>query len=518
MKSPPVSPSIGLLLVYLTMLACSEHELSTAPAPKPEPVLPSLTMGALSSFSGSLDALGGSFLPLPPYTDYPEGIKVVLTVSGSIHVTSDSHAQYFHKTVDAGPGGVWVDGTYQQCSVGVRIIFGSTGFGPAPCNPPANPPGSIGYDTGVTWSTTAVVQGSGTATRTPNIPWDSPSDCDTIVCHTYSGSQTVTIVPVAGDLDLQAFYALEGRSARKALFIHPFTNADMYAHQTVTFTDSTTPRGLPMKPMSHTWTMTDPSAPNGFWNHTAVPGSCLGSTPSSFCPVDIKETGIWTSQVRVNGVSHSEDITLYCSESEPLLNNDLVRQQMRGALDSSQAWSTNALALNERQFLVVQDTVTPGAMPHLMILPRDPTADECNGTPQTPTPASVPPNTRILAWGHTHPFEASDSNPTMRLAFCKDAAGRLGAKTMEEGASKEDRQATNAFNDPAFNQTTQAAGWLPMPSFIIDIHNVYVLRPGQALGDELNAGNKFSWDSFYKTPTDTTRTLRRCGWPKRIVP
>ena len=57
-----------------------------------------------------------------------------------------------------------------------------------------------------------------------------------------------------------------------------------------------------------------------------------------------------------------------------------------------------------------------------------------------------------------------------------------------------------------------------MPGLIIDKHNVYVLRPGQSVGTEHDAGNQFNWDGVSKTPNDTTRLPRRCGWPKRIVP
>jgi hypothetical protein len=318
-------------------------------------------MSALGSFSNTLDAAGGSFFPLPSYAAYPEGIKVQMTVTGRISVTSKPQAQYFHKDVSAGPGGVYISGGNHECAVAVIIFYGDAHFGPGVCNPPANPPGSIGYDTSGTMSVTTVVFGSGTAQRTGNIPWDQPHACDSIPdCHTYTGSQTVTIVPVAGDLDLQALYALEARTVKKALFVHAFTNAEIYAHQRVTFTDSTLPRGLPMKSLSHTWTRADPDAPNGFWNHTQVPAACQGSTPAASCPVEIRETGIWTSEVRVNGPVHTDDITLYCAESEPLLNNDLVRQFMLAALDSSHASNPSQAQRVERAFLIVQDTSLRG--------------------------------------------------------------------------------------------------------------------------------------------------------------
>ena len=524
MKLGPTLRLIGLCNALLVILACSDHELPIAPRPKPEPPRPASTMAALGTFTYNLAAEGGSFDTLPSYSAYPEGVKVTVTVSTRINVWSDSRADYFQKTVDAGPGGVWIDGGYQQCDNGVLINYGSTHFGPPPCLMATNPPGLLPYDTSGVWTFTAVVYGNGSATRTPNIPkYAPPSVCDTITCHRYTGSQSIIVAPLAGDLDLQALYALEGRSARKALFIHPFTNTDTYAHQTVTFTDSTTPRGLPIKALSNTWTMMDPTAPNGYWNHTQVPAPCLGSSPPLACAVDVRETGIWDAHARVNGVEHEDAITLYCSESEPLLNNDLVRQQMMAALDSSNAYNANLLARKEREFFIVQDTVTPGAKPYVMVLPANPDADECNigSTPVMPTPSAVPPNTKILAWGHDHPYEASDTvTPGARLGMCRDESGRFNpfqAPTMLEGASKYDRDATDNWNNPAVNQGAAAAGWLPMPSFIIDYHQVYVLRPGQNLRDEKLAGNKISWDRHYPNQDDTITLPRRCGWPKRTV-
>lgn len=495
---------IGLCNGLLVILACSDRELPIAPSLKPEPSRPASTMAALGTFTYNLAAEGGSFDTLPSYSAYPEGVKVTVTVSSRINVWSDPRADYFQKTVDAGPGGVWIDGGYQQCDNGVSINFGSTHFGPPPCLVATNPPGQLPYDTSGVWTFTAVLYGNGSATRTPNIPkYAPPSVCDTITCHRYTGSQAIIVAPLAGDLDLQAFYALEGRSARKGLFIHPFTNTDTYAHQTVTFTDSTTPRGLPIKALSNTWTMMDPTAPNGYWNHTQVPAPCLGSSPPVACAVEIRETGIWDAHARVNGVEHSDDITIYCAESESLLNNDMVRQQMLADLDSSNAASSDYTQRSERYFLVLQDTVATGATPYLKIYPHLPSDDVCFDSTFIPLPANLPANTKIVAHGHDHPSEPNIS------VMCKDSTGAstIPATTVY-GADQGDRDwadRVNKFVNPT------------MPEYIIDKHNVYVLRPGQSLGQEHDPGNQFNWDGLSKTPNDTTRFLRRCGWPKRIV-
>jgi hypothetical protein len=507
LKSRKVLPSIGLLVVFVTMLACAEQEITTAP----KPTLAQPRMASLESFEDFLGAEGGDTLALPPYAAYPEGIKAVLTVSGKILVVSDpDRSDYFGTdSVNVGPGGIWIDGGYGYCAVGVTIAFGGMVYGPPPCVP---------YDSSGTWSITAVVTGNGKAGRNPGIPSYHPGPCDAPPdCHTYTGQQTITVVPLVGDLDLQAHYELQNKTVRKALFIHPFINSDTYAHQMVDFTDSTTPRGLPIKPLLNTWTMTDPDAPLGYWQHTQATAYCNMTNPNVVCPIDVRETGIFRTTARVNGVEHTDDVTVYCAESEPLLNNDLIRQQLMEALiDSSKVTATDPRDINERTFFIVQDTTNPAAMPQLIIFPKGDSADACNGTPIMPTPAAVPANMRILAWGHTHPFEASDSNVVNRLTVCRNPAGQLDGFEGLEGGSAEDRATANAYNDPARNSGAASAGWLPMPGFIIDLHNVYILRPGQNSGNELTAGNKFSWDGVYPNPGDS-RYLRRCGWPKRTI-
>jgi hypothetical protein len=217
---------------------------------------------------------------------------------------------------------------------------------------------------------------------------------------------------------------------------------------------------------------------------------------------------MWTSAVRVNGVEHDDSITLYCSESEPLLNNDLIRQQLLAVLDSSNANNPDPLQRHERYFLILKDTVTPDAEPYLLIYQRGEN-DVCFATTSIPPPSWLPPNTRILAHGHDHPSEPNQN------VMCVDSTGAatIPGKTVN-GADQGDRDWANRVNDTTANPIKNT-GWLPMSGYIIDKHNVFVLRPGEKVGDEHNAGNKFNWDGL--SPTDG-RTARRCKWPKKVVP
>jgi hypothetical protein len=478
---------------------CADKNLPMSPLPTMKQS-PSNVAASLGPFIGDLDAVGGATLSLPSFP-YPEGVKVAVQISGSIYVYSAPQAQYFHQSGSSDPWGVPIGGVYQQCSLNVSIKYGAVSSGPPPnCTP---------WGSSKVWIDSVVVSGSGTAVRGRKIPYDSPSPCDTMVCNYSSGSSQVFITPLAGDLDLSARYALESRTVRKFLFVHPFTNDQSYAAQTVTFTDSTTPRGLPLQSLLHTWTMADPNYPGGYWGHTTLVAACAAPNPPRGCVTTVKETGIYISNARVNGVVHEDSITVYCAESDSLMNNDKVRQQLLAVLDSSHAASSTQGDRFELYFFVLQDTTAPSTKPYLFVFPRAPGADVCESSAPVPKPAEAPPNTRIIAYGHDHPSE-----PNAGL-LCRDSVSGSYFAISSDGASPDDRLASDSVNSPTFNPTAQAAGWLPLSQYIIDKHNVFVLRPGQRLGQERDPGNMFNWDGL--TPTDPVRTKGRCRWPKRVV-
>ena len=457
MKSCSVVPQIRLLPVLLAIVACSEYDVSTAPIPKPPPTQANPTMAAMASFSGDLYMPGGSSLTLPSYSGFPEGVKVTITVSGRVYVWSDTRADYFQKTVNAGPGGVWIDGGYQQCSVGVHITFGNAGFGPPLCNMPTNPPGLLPYDTSGVWSFTTVVYGNGSATRTPNIPkYAPPSICDTIKCHDYVGSQSISVVPLPGDLDLQAYYSPEARSARKALFIHPFTNSEPWAYQQIIFTDSTTPRGLPMRPISHTWTIQDPSVPGGAWGHTVLTASCIGNAnnnppiaPNAYCPTNVKESGTYTSTVRVNGVEHTDEICVQCATYDGLMDVQRVRDSMivlNLRANNGQPFSGRV----EQVLEIVENRNTH----EIFTIPiTTDHADQCNSAWHVPAVTEVPDTLNILGFAHVHPGTENGANQ-----ICPD-----GQSAGTRGGSDKDWLAMNTINN---RPDYQAAGWR-VPFYII---------------------------------------------------
>lgn len=213
-----------------------------------------------------------------------------------------------------------------------------------------------------------------------------------------------------------------------------------------------------------------------------------------------------TSTTRVNGVVQNDSVLIYCAETESLFNNDAIRQQFMNVLDSSNASDPDPENRHERYFLILQDTVAPGAKPYLYIMPRQPGADVCQAgelnMPDIPLPW---PNTKILAYGHDH-------TSTNLVTKCKNADGTyktdpLTGNPMElphvNRASTPDWDQFRIINDPVVDSTYQRKGWLPMPSFVIDKVRIYTMRNADSPGDETKSGNLITWG------------FGRCKWPRR---
>jgi hypothetical protein len=451
-------------------------------------------MQSLPVFSGPLPVVS-SGLALPTY-NFTEGVKVEIRIEGTVTVVSDERAPYVNsplRVLDA--RGVMVYGVYNTCYVSAYVSY--------PTSPgPRSEFGPGGGCTGIyetrNYVDTGLVRGAGTAVRKPKIPEESVP-CDTIVCHIYDGSQTVTIRPLEADLDFKATF---GGVRRDHHFVPRFSGSVGY--HTIIFTDSTLPRGMPLQPLNHSWFYADPTDPgHPYWHKTDInqcPNYSPPLYPSAYCAINIKEAGMMTSRTRVNGVEHTDSVTIYCIETEPLLNSDMVRQQLLALLVSSHANDSDPANRVERRFLILKDTVTPGSAPYLYFFPRDPSASVCNTGPQTLPDIPLPwPNRKVLAHGHDH---LSEPNISVQ---CTDSTGMTYVAKTVDGASTDDWEFTNLVNNPAQNPTYQQIGWLPMSGFIIDKHNVFVMRPGQSAGSEHQTGNKFRWDKGL------------CAWPKRSV-
>ena len=114
------------------------------------------------------------------------------------------------------------------------------------------------------------------------------------------------------DLDFKGTF---GGQRSRVLFLPPFVNdtgATLVGYQSVVFTDSTTPRGMPLQPLFHNWIYADPTDPgHPYWHKTDI-NQCPNYTPplypSAYCFINIKESGMMTSRTRVNGLEHTDSV------------------------------------------------------------------------------------------------------------------------------------------------------------------------------------------------------------------
>lgn len=184
----------------LVTLACHDNEPVTAPTIVRGQ--PSYDMQSLGPFVGELPVTGGSTLPLPTFS-FNEGVKVEIRIEGQVAVESDYQAPYVNApSLSLDAKGVWVGGVYNRCYVSAHVSYPSSP-GPRTDFNPGN--GCVIPHAMQNYIDTGIVRGTGTAIRDAKIP-EEHVPCDTILCHTYSGSQTVRITPLAADLDFKATY------------------------------------------------------------------------------------------------------------------------------------------------------------------------------------------------------------------------------------------------------------------------------------------------------------------------
>lgn len=248
---------LSVILSVSLNVACRDVETPTAPSNPVKRSVPDRPtesiLQSLPIFSAPL-MVEGSNLPLPTYS-FNEGVKVEIKIEGLVTVRSDPRAPYVNKDIlDLDGKGIWVGTIYNTCFVAAKISY-----------PSATPRSEFGPGNGCTYPRdmkdyidTGVVRGSGTAIRTFGIPEPSPGVCDTIDCHTYSGSQLITIRPLLAKLDFKGSY---GSQQSRVLFLPPFVNDSgrtLIGFQPVVFTDSTFPKAMPFQPLFHSWVFADP--------------------------------------------------------------------------------------------------------------------------------------------------------------------------------------------------------------------------------------------------------------------
>jgi hypothetical protein len=107
----------------------------------------------------------------------------------------------------------------------------------------------------------------------------------------------------------------------------------------VRFQEFTNPSGLTLKPLMRSWKQADDTLSGNRTNMLECANGNYQGNPATYpglvCDINVKESGTMTSLTRINGVQHTDSITVYCLDSIPLLNHEKVRQGLLAALDSS---------------------------------------------------------------------------------------------------------------------------------------------------------------------------------------
>lgn len=275
--------------------ACTEKELTVEPVPlRPRLVIMPPSVSADLPVGSSTDPANS--LPLPAYDN---AVIVQLRVDGMIGTVarSDTYLQAYSGNLDG--SGIYVESAFSACYANVAFRFSLQGsMGPGPCLYYPAPRSS--------WADTSLVQGAGTVNRGPGIP-QFTSDCNYQPCHSYSGSQTVSVTPLAATLQLAG------------------SASQVDSGQTVIFTATVGPssiKGLqvPLKVLSWRWL----AGGGGAGQTTAC------STPINPCSAIIRESGAMELTALANGAEQADSAAVTVSIDEVRLG--LGKSQMRPSI------------------------------------------------------------------------------------------------------------------------------------------------------------------------------------------
>jgi hypothetical protein len=169
----------------------------------------------------------------------------------------------------------------------VNVIFqfsvqGTRGAGPCLRYPAPRP----------FWADTSLVQGSATVSRRPGIP-QFTSDCGGQACHTYSGTQTVSVTPLPVMLQLTA------------------SASEVDSGQPVAFTATAVPSSIkgiqvPLKVLGWRWLSSDGGA--------GVTTACAASVNP--CSVIVREAGSMELTALANGSEHVDTASVLVGAGE----------------------------------------------------------------------------------------------------------------------------------------------------------------------------------------------------------
>lgn len=477
------------LAAFILITPCAATGCNDAVAPAARslrvPPVASRDMQALPPASGSLPSTPLATVFIASYP-YKEGVLVDASITGFIHVTSDPGASAVHVNDDVDYKGVMDFGRYAcDWSASITTLQQTIPQGVCPTAEPR-------YSKETGWSRILHVGGTGgydgvSATRGggPGDPQTCPSGQP---CHVVTGSQTVTLTPLAADLDVRGFY---GTQKARTVFVPPFTHDSPY--YTIAFRDSATPRwagglAMPLQGISWAWSEGDPTAPHDpYWGHTSISQCPTQGAPfyaESTCNLAVKESGVLTAVARVNGVLHTGTVCVQCAADTAVYANTFLNQQtVREAMIQLNLQSLPHNPPSERVehvLMIVENRWTH----EIFTMPIQTTqADQCTSKWQAPTPAQLPDSINVLAFVHTHPMY-TDPDSVRPQYICPN--GKLAEGP---GGSDEDWRAMRTINNSTPYIT---AGW-NVTFFVMANDYIYRMDPNRSRGTDRDPVMR--WDS-----------------------
>ena len=427
--------------VVAALLSCAE---STSP---PQSVqsstrvsLPKKVSNDLSSLPPSLVSLpaaGGSIVSLVDYSSFSEGVLVDIAIAGTISFSSHSMAFPINYSGPLDYLGVRVE-NQSGCYLNAKVEFSQiSGAG----NPFPNTTACLIPRTMSDYTVRAKVGGVGRALRGP-MPLGNTWPCDSIrsagdQCYITTGSQLVTVAPVAADLRFRAEYSTQNA---QTIYVPPFTSSSYYRE--VTFRESSLPEGLgiPYKPLNRAWQRADTAFVPGFLGTTDI-NMCPNGSPPLFCYIYVKESGVMRTQTRVNGVVHSDSACVQCAVysgngGDSVINADEVRTRMIDLAVAGQGTNSNPSLRTEQVLLIARDN-TDGRMVTLSINENWTNQCQSGWNPENPAGPGLQGYT-IMAYVHTHPQYRDE------VYNCPNGRKTTG----EPGGSREDWQTVKTLNQP----------------------------------------------------------------------
>ena len=467
----------SLAVACLAVFSCSESlgpkERATIPRVLAPPNRISPDMQKLPAVQKVLSATPGSTVEVVSYP-FLEGVLADITITGIVTLKSHPDAWPIAGPISFNHQGIQVPNA-NGCLLNAQLSFSTT---PGPQYPFGGGPPCLQSSPRADVSVRAVVGGTGTAVRGA---MPVSNTCDGPCWYEATGSQTITITPLEADVDFQGTY---GGKRAHALYVPAFVDPAgtlLNGYHQVIFSDSTFPRGMPLRNLNHSWFFADPADPgHGFWKKTV--NECYAGW--HLCWVNIKESGLMKSTTRVNGVEHSDSVAIECA-LDSILDASSPRSTMRLINAIGDGTNPNPAVRTEQNMAIARDNST-GAMVALQITANS--TDQCSSRFNLVNPAapSVQGYT-IMAYVHTHPQYLGEKYP------CPNPTTHA---TGAPGGSVEDWAALDSMNLPP----SRPVGNPPIVMYVMA--NDYIYKLDRSLGQGPDMIPRGRWDKG------------RCKWVK----